>query len=199
MKLDSVRTIRLIGAIVIIILLIVLVSSSVYTVKETEQAVITTFGKYTKTAQAGLQFKLPWPIQSVTLLPVNMTQKIELGYYSDNAGNYYSIPEESMMITGDMNIVSIDFLLSGKSVIRSNICLPRKIRTVSEKHAAKHGSLVVGTKQIDDVLTTEKSNPVGCQSHADGGSVKNDIGLMVIDVKANDSNPDRGGKSFPGC
>lgn len=191
MKLDSVRTIRLIGAIVIIILLIALVSSSVYTVKETEQAVITTFGKYTKTAQAGLQFKLPWPIQSVTLLPVNMTQKIELGYYSDNAGNYYSIPEESMMITGDMNIVSIDFFVEWK------ISDPVKyLFTAENPNGVLKNMLqstvrsVVGTKQIDDVLTTGK---IQIQSDVKAmlmeALVKNDIGLMVIDVKVNDSEP----------
>jgi len=110
MKVDSTRTIRLIGVIVVVILLIVFGRSSVFSVRESDQAVITTFGKYTKTVQAGLQFKLPWPIQSATILPVNLTQKIELGYYSDSSGQYYSIPEESMMITNDLNIVNIDFL-----------------------------------------------------------------------------------------
>lgn len=114
MKLDSIRLIRLVIAIVVIVLLIGFGQSSVFTVKESEQAVITTFGKYTKTVSAGLQFKLPWPIQSVTILPVNMTQKIELGYASDASGQYSSIPEESTMITGDMNIVNIDFFVEWK-------------------------------------------------------------------------------------
>ncbi|MDW7658505.1 MAG: SPFH domain-containing protein, partial [Bacillota bacterium] len=114
MKTDTIRLIRLVGLIVLIILLISIGRSSFFSVSESEQAVITTFGKYTKTVDAGLHGKLPWPIQSVIILPVNLTQKIELGYGSTSSGQYYSIPEESMMITGDLNIVNIDFFVEWK-------------------------------------------------------------------------------------
>lgn len=191
MKLDSVRSARLVGAIVVVILLIMLANSSFFTVKESEQAVIMTFGRYTRTAPAGLQFKLPWPIQSVRIVPVNLTQKIELGYYSDRSGNYYSIPEESLMITGDMNIVSIDFFVEWK------ISDPVKyLFTAEDPNGILKSMLqstvrsVVGTKQIDDVLTIGK-----IQIQADVKEMlmqelsKNDIGLMIIDVKINDSEP----------
>lgn len=191
MKVDSTRTVRLIGVIVVVILLIVFGRSSVFSVRESDQAVITTFGKYTKTVQAGLQFKLPWPIQSATILPVNLTQKIELGYYSDSSGQYYSIPEESMMITNDLNIVNIDFFVEWK------ISDPVKyLYTTEDPDGVLKNMLqstvrsVVGTKSIDDVLTTGK---IEIQSDVEEmlklRLSENDIGLMVIDVKVNDSEP----------
>jgi len=191
MKVDSIRTLRLIGVIVVIILLITFGRSSVFSVRESDQAVITTFGKYTKTVQAGLQFKLPWPIQSATILPVNLTQKIELGYYSDSSGQYYSIPDESMMITNDLNIVNIDFFVEWK------ISDPVKyLYTTEDPDGVLKNMLqstvrsVVGTKSIDDVLTIGK---IEIQSDVEEMLKlrlnENDIGLMVIDVKVNDSEP----------
>lgn len=191
MKIDNIRLIRLISAIVVIILLIAFGQSCVFTVKESEQAVITTFGKYTSTVQAGLHGKLPWPIQSVTILPVNLTQKIELGYGSSSDGTYYSLPEESMMITGDMNIVNIDFFVEWK------ISDPVKYLFTTEFPDAVLKNMlqstvrsVVGTKSIDDVLTTGK-----IQIQADVKEMlkkrlaEHDFGLMILDVKINDSEP----------
>lgn len=191
MKLDTVRSIRLAVLVIVVIVLIILGKSSVFSVKESEQAVISTFGKYTRTVQAGLQFKLPWPIQSATVLPVNMTQKIELGYYSDSSGQYYSIPEESMMITNDLNIVNIDFFVEWK------ISDPFKYLYTTEDPQGMLKSMlqstvrsIVGTRSIDDVLTTGK---IAIQSDVEEmlkqRLSENDIGLMVLDVKVNDSEP----------
>lgn len=191
MKPESIRAIKWVGIVILVILLISAGRSMFFSVSESEQAVITTFGKYTKTVDAGLHGKLPWPIQNVTILPVNLTQKIELGYGSTATGEYYSIPEESMMITGDLNIVNIDFFVEwkisdpfkylfeaeGPDVILKNM-LQSTVRSV------------VGTKSIDDVLTTGK-----IQIQADVKELlrqhleEHDIGVMVLDVKVNDSEP----------
>ncbi len=191
MKIETVRLIRLISAIVVVALLILVGQSCIFTVKESEQAVIMTFGRYTKTVDAGLHGKMPWPIQSVTVLPVNLTQKIELGYGSGSDGQYYSIPEESMMITGDMNIVNIDFFVEWK------ISDPVKYLFTTENPTEVLKNMiqstvrsVVGTKSIDDVLTTGK-----IQIQADVKELlkirlsEQDIGLMILDVKVNDSEP----------
>ena len=191
MKTDTIRLIRLVGLIVLIILLISVGRSSFFSVSESEQAVITTFGKYTKTVDAGLHGKLPWPIQSVIILPVNLTQKIELGYGSTSSGQYYSIPEESMMITGDLNIVNIDFFVEWKisdpfrylfETDSPNVILKNMLQSTVRS--------VVGTKSIDDVLTTGK-----VQIQADVKDLlrqhleQYDIGVMILDVKVNDSEP----------
>jgi membrane protease subunit HflK len=191
MKPDTIRLIRLVGLIVLIILLISVGRSSFFSISESEQAVITTFGKYTKTVDAGLHGKLPWPIQSVITLPVNLTQKIELGYGSTSSGQYYSIPEESTMITGDLNIVNIDFFVEWKisdpfrylfETDNPNVILKNMLQSTVRS--------VVGTKSIDDVLTIGK-----VQIQADVKDLlrqhleEYDIGVMILDVKVNDSEP----------
>lgn len=168
-----------------------LLRSGVYTVKESEQGVVQTFGKYSKTVEAGLHVKLPWPIQTVTFLPVQRTQKIELGYYQDSQGKYHSEPDESMMITGDMNVVNIDFFVEWK------ISDPVKFLFVSNDPTMILRDMlmssvrsVVGMKKIDDTLTTGK---VEIQSEVQELLMSkleaNDIGVHIIDVKINDSEP----------
>ncbi len=188
---ENKRLIRIISGIAVLAVLVIGIASSFYQVSESEQAVITTFGRYTKTTEAGLHFKLPWPVQKSYVVPVNLTQKIELGYGEYADGEYYSIPEESMMITGDMNIVNIDFFIEWK------ISDPYKFLFVADhpelilKNIVQSSvRTVVGTKNIDDVLTVGK---VQIQSDVRDMLIErlatNDIGLMVLDVKVNDSEP----------
>ncbi|NLV47643.1 MAG: FtsH protease activity modulator HflK [Clostridiaceae bacterium] len=191
MKAETIRIIRLAGLIVIVILLIAIGRSSFFTVAESEQGVITTFGKYTKTVDAGLHGKLPWPIQSAQNVPVNITQKIELGYGSTGTGDYYSIPEESTMITGDLNIVNIDFFVEWKISDPYRYLFETNNPDVILKNMLQSAvRAVVGTKNINDVLTTGK-----IQIQADVKEtlhqrlLEQDIGVMVLDVKVNDSEP----------
>ena len=114
MKLPAIKPWLVVLAGLAVVVILVISVTSVFTVRETEQGVLTTFGRYSRTVEAGLHVKLPFPIQSVTILPVNLTQKIELGYGTKQDGSFFSIPEESNMITGDMNIVNIDFFVEWK-------------------------------------------------------------------------------------
>ena len=86
-----------------------------YTVNDKQQAVVTTFGKVTDVVDAGVHFKLPFGIQQVHKVDVNVYQKIELGY-STSGNDYYGVPvdNESSMITGDYNIVNVDFFVEYK-------------------------------------------------------------------------------------
>ena len=67
---------------VLVMLLVGGVMSCFYTVDDKQQAVVTTFGKVTDITDAGVHFKLPFGIQNVHKVDVNVYQKIELGYNS---------------------------------------------------------------------------------------------------------------------
>ena len=98
-------------SVALVLLAVVLISGALscfYTVDDKQQAVVTTFGKVTDITDAGVHFKLPFGIQSVRKVDVNVYQKIELGY-SSKAGNVNT--SESTMITGDYNIVNVDFFV----------------------------------------------------------------------------------------
>jgi membrane protease subunit HflK len=78
--------------------------SGFYVVQPKEQAVITTFGAYTRTAGPGLRYHLPYPIEEVGLVPVTATQALDVG------GTVSApVPDERLMLTGDENIVDLSF------------------------------------------------------------------------------------------
>ena len=102
------------GATIIIAVLAIAIGMAAmtcfYTVDDKQQAVVTTFGRVTDVTDAGVHFKLPFGIQEVDKVDVNVYQKIELGYSSDG----YIDASESAMITGDYNIVNVDFFVEYK-------------------------------------------------------------------------------------
>ena len=102
-------------ALVVMLFLVILIMAGTcfYTVDDKQQAVVTTFGRVTDVVDAGVHFKIPFGIQQVDKVDVNVYQKIELGYSSD--GTNYNVNEtESTMITGDYNIVNVDFFVEYK-------------------------------------------------------------------------------------
>ena len=99
--------------VLVVILALITVFTSYYTVDDKQQAVVTTFGRVTDITDAGVHFKLPFGIQQVRKVDVNVYQKIELGYTT--RGTSYTVDEkESTMITGDYNIVDVDFFVEYK-------------------------------------------------------------------------------------
>ncbi len=176
-----------------IVIMIILIASfnSTYTVNDQQQAVVLTFGRVTAIEGAGMHFKLPDPIQSVIKVPVQRTQKLELGYREKEDGNYVSIDEESKMITGDFNIIKIDFFIEWKISDPKKYLFaavePEKILRNSSLSAAR---TVVGATTIDDVLTSGKAAIESDIKEKLMGSLEYyDIGVQVIDVKIQDSDP----------
>ena len=100
---------------VLLIIFIWIASTCWYTVNDKQQAVVTTFGKVTSINSAGMHFKLPFGIQKVEKVDVNVFRKIELGYRSTPDGmGFETYEKESKMITGDYNIVNVDFFIEYK-------------------------------------------------------------------------------------
>ncbi|HZX14008.1 MAG TPA: protease modulator HflK, partial [Thermodesulfobacteriota bacterium] len=88
--------------------------SSFYIVDADEQGVVKRFGKYNRTQKPGVHFKAPWPIESVLKPRVTEVKRIEIGFRTIDPGppaSYRHIPEESLMLTGDLNIVSSEFIV----------------------------------------------------------------------------------------
>ncbi|MEN6491879.1 MAG: FtsH protease activity modulator HflK [Rectinema sp.] len=102
--------------IIIVIAVIIFLSTSFVIVDQTEKAVITTFGKYTKTVGAGLHYKLPFGIQKAYIVKTQVIQTETFGFRTIKPGvvTQYSsqkYPNESTMLTGDLNIVDVEWII----------------------------------------------------------------------------------------
>ena len=179
----------LIGIVALVVLVGVL--TCFYTVDDKQQAVVTTFGKVTDVVDAGLHFKLPFGIQNAQMVDVNVYQKIELGYTTESEGDYMVNPGESTMITGDYNIVNVDFFVEYK------ISNPEKYLYASNDPVQVMRNLiqsqvrnVVGSTSVDAVLTDGKENiQMQVKELVTQILEEYDIGLTLVDVRIQDSEP----------
>ncbi|MBN9021218.1 MAG: FtsH protease activity modulator HflK [Rhizobiales bacterium] len=98
--------------ILVIVAAIVAYNFFTFRVQPDEQGVVLLFGKYDRDAPPGLNFRLPYPIETVYTPRVTRVNRITIGQFADDQSTNTAgrdIPEESLMLTGDENIVDIDF------------------------------------------------------------------------------------------
>ena len=187
------KKIRSIALIAVLALVVLIGSTSCfYTVDDKQQAVVTTFGRVTDVTDAGLHFKLPFGIQQARKVDVNVYPKIELGYSSNGDDYYYEVNEnESTMITGDYNIVNVDFFVEYKisdpvKYLYSSNNPELILRNLIQSQVRN----VVGSTSVDAVLTDGKES---IQSQVKDLVTQilseYDIGLTLVDVRIQDSEP----------
>ena len=181
--------------IIAIIAAVVLIAAGTcfYTVDDKQVAVVTTFGQVTDITEAGVHFKLPFGIQNVEKVDVNVYQKIELGYSSDEYDPYgYDVnTSESTMITGDYNIVNVEFFVEYKisdpvQYLYSSNNPELILRNLIQSQVRN----VVGSSTVDAVLTDGKENiQMQVKELVTQILEEYDIGLTLVDVKIQDSEP----------
>ena len=174
----------------IVMALIVAVSTCFYTVDEKQVAVVTTFGKVTDTAGAGVHFKLPFGIQQERKVDANVYQKIELGYKTTSSG-VETVLDECSMITGDYNIVNVDFFSEYKiSDPVAYLYASTEPELILKNLIQSQVRNVVGSSTVDSVLTDGKEN-IQMQVKELVTKILNeyDIGLTLVDVKIQDAEP----------
>ena len=183
------------GSAIITLVLFILASgvlSCFYTVNDKQQAVVTTFGKVTDVVDAGVHFKLPFGIQQVHKVDVNVYQKIELGY-TTSGNDYYGKPvnNESSMITGDYNIVNVDFFVEYKiSNPEAYLFSSDQPELILKNLIQSQVRNVVGSSTVDSVLTDGKENiQMQVKQLVTEILAEYDIGLTLVDVKIQDAEP----------
>src|SRR5713226_10228953 len=106
---------RLIGIVAVAVALLVLVWSSYYTVEAESEGVVLRFGKFLKTVEPGLHFKLPLGIDQVTVLPTRRQLKLEFGFFTPGYTNVdqpgKDAEEERSMVTGDLNAALVEWVV----------------------------------------------------------------------------------------
>lgn len=190
---DGKKIRRGLTAAVIALLLVTVGMTCWFTVDDKQQAVVTTFGRVTDTVDAGVHFKLPLGIQKAHKVDVNVYQKIELGYRTDKstAEGYTVREDEAKMITGDYNIVNVEFFVEYKISDPARYLFgsydPEQIlRNLIQSQVRN----VVGSCKVDSVLTDGKEAiQMRVRELVTEVLEEYDIGLMLIDVKIQDSEP----------
>ena len=185
------KVLRIIGLAVAGLALLIGVLSCFYTVDDKQQAVVTTLGRVSDITDPGLHFKLPFGVQQVKKVDVNVYQKIELGYVTNNNGSTTTRESESTMITGDYNIVNVDFFVEYKisdpvAYLYSSNDPELILRNLIQSQVRN----VVGSSNVDSVLTDGKENiQMQVKELVTEILDEYDIGLTLVDVRIQDSEP----------
>lgn len=130
-------------------------ASGFYRVQPDEQGVELLFGKFVKQTQPGLNYWLPSPMGTVYTPNVTRVNTIQIGYRGDASGrNSREVPSESLMLTGDQNVVDIEYdvqwQIKNASEYLFNIRDPESTIKIAAESALRE---VVGQTPLENVLT----------------------------------------------
>jgi membrane protease subunit HflK len=190
---------KTIGIIIVVLLIVIAAFSSFYMVDQKEQAVVLLFGKFNRITEPGLHFKLPFGIEKNFNVPTQRILKEEFGFRTEEAGittRYSSrdYSEESIMLTGDLNIIDVQWIIQYQIVEPMNWLFKvenqrKTIRDISQSVC----NLLVGDRTIFDVIGSERTN-----IEQKGREMMNEffklyeLGVRVTTVRLQDIVPPKG-------
>lgn len=173
--------------------------TSLFVVDQSEEAVITTLGRFNRVVGPGLQARLPFGIEQAWIVPTQITQNMEFGIPSTTFGRRSNSvdADESVMLTGDLNIVDIQW------IIQFNITDPlnwlfkvdNRTKTIQDISISVMNELV-GDRSITDVLgasrTEIETNAVVMMNSLFD---QYGLGIRISDVKLQNIVPPQGAVS----
>jgi len=187
---------KVITSIVIAVVVVSFIFSLWFTVEPEEVGIVLRFGKYTRTVEPGLNFKLPFGIEQVIKVPVERQLKLEFGFRSATPGirtSYSSTKykEESLMLTGDLNAAEVEWIVQFR--INDPYKFLFRVRNAEQTFRDINEAVmreIVGDRTVDEVLT------VGRQEVATAVTVmlqdlcdQYELGIKVDQVVLQDVNP----------
>lgn len=158
---------RWIPLVAILFVLLFFVVTSFYTVEQDEVGVIRRFGKYLKTTEPGLQWKMPFGIDQLDKVRVTRIFKEEFGFRTVKAGtrteySNKSFDEEALMLTGDLNVIDVSWIVQFK--IKDPTALLFNVRNPAEQPTKTIRDLseavmrqVIGDYRVTEAITTSKN------------------------------------------
>lgn len=161
-----------------------------FKVEEHEEALVLTMGRANRQVDKGVHGKLPWPIETVVVRPVRITQQLTFGYRERN-GKTELFPDEALMITGDENIVWADLLVEWRisDIEKYEFSADDPQRLLRNATSAALRS-VMGTTSLDYAITTGKFEiQAEVQKQLLTLMSRYDVGIGVDSVKLQDVEP----------
>ena len=173
------------------IFLVLWLLTGIYVVGPDEVGVVQTLGKYSRAAQSGLNYHFPYPIEKVSTPKVTEVKRIEIGFRTVGKNQYQTIARESLMLTGDENIVDAEMIVQYriKDPVAYTFNFIEPELTVRQAGEASLRT-VIGKNNIDEALTTgqfmiqEEAKEL-IQAILD----KYNTGILVVAVQLQDVSP----------
>jgi membrane protease subunit HflK len=188
---------KLLVFIIVGILILILLGTSVFIVDQTEQAVITRFGRFIGIREPGLHAKLPFGIDRNYTVKVRTVQTEEFGFRTMRGGNYpaySSQAAESVMLTGDLNIVDVEWIIQYRIVDPKAWTFNVNERRPTIRDVSRSAiNMLVGDRAIMDIMGVERSAiEIEALSIMNNTFSEYGLGIDVIAVKLQNVTPPSG-------
>jgi membrane protease subunit HflK len=182
-----------------VIIALIVAFSSFFIVDQTEEAVILNFGKFSRLVGPGLHFKIPFGVEQNFNVPTQQIQKEEFGFRTTESGvisSYSSqdFPGESTMLTGDLNIVDVEWIIQYQ-IMDARAWLFK----VDNRHQTMRDisqsviNQLVGDRTIFDVIGSERANiELTGQDMMNQLFTNYGLGVRVVTVKLQNIVPPKG-------
>ena len=164
--------------------------SGFYRIQPDEQGVELLFGKYVKTTQPGLRYWFPGPMGEVIKPKVTQTNQITIGFRGSGS-NLRDVPQESLVLTGDQNIVDVKFVVQWRIRSAGEFLFNMRDPEVTVKVAAESALReVIGRNPLQSVLTNQRDTIAQqarelLQSIMDGYKA----GVTILDLRIQNADP----------
>jgi membrane protease subunit HflK len=187
---------RFLPMVIVAFFLLILIGGSIYSIGPDEVGIVQRFGRYMATTPSGLHLKIPFGVDKVTPVKVERVFKEEFGMRTLRAGvktqySSRSYLDESLMLTGDLNILDVRWIVQFKIADPYKLLFETRepvdnVRNISEAVMRRH----VGDYRVDEVLTTKREEindlvQIEMQKILDSYNT----GIQIVTVKLQDVNP----------
>jgi len=183
---------------VVPIVLLLYAGSGIYIVAPDQRGVVLRFGRIVREAEPGPHYRLPWPFEEVFRPSVTQIRKEEVGFRTVVVGppaQYREVGDEALMLTGDENIVKLEFIVqykvktdaAGTADFLFAVRNPEQTLRASAEAAMRE---VIGRNNIDDALTEDKERiQIAAQALLQTILDRYGAGIEVATVKLQDGDP----------
>ena len=194
---DKIKKIKLPGGPLIFILVIIAVMAltTFYTVKQDEVGIVQLFGRYVRTAQPGLNFKLPLGIEKVTKVNVKQIQTEEFGFSSarvdprsrfQSGGNSTNV---SLMLTGDLNVAVVPWIVQFRIKDPYNYLFKvRDVKRILVDMSEAAMRLVVGDRSINEVISKRDEIAVEAREQLQKELDQAETGIHIVTIEMKRTN-----------
>lgn len=175
---------------IILILLVIWLLSGLYQIQPSEQGVVTRFGAYAYTTDAGLHYHLPYPIENVIKVNTTRERSINLGI-AENYRNSAKSFTESHMLTGDENIVDINLTVVWRiKDAKDYLFSMRSPDTTVQVAAQSVLREIVGQSEMQPIITGDRGK-VEDETKEELQKVLNEFnsGIEIVRVKLQKADP----------
>ena len=181
-------------SLIIIIVIVIWLGTGIFIVDPEEQGIIKRFGEVTDMVGPGPHYHLPSPIETVQIEPVTAVRRIEIGFRTIQTGppaKYRRVLKESLMLTGDENIIDVQFIVQYRISNLENYLYSLTNPDETVKSAAESAMReVIGDTTVTKALTVGKGILEGDTARLLQKTVNSyKGGIKIENVKLQDVHP----------